>query len=575
MRKNPVWLLSIIFLAFSFENPNIDKDYPQGYFSSPVGHTPYITGTFGELRPNHFHSGIDIKSKTGKIGDPLYATATGTVSRIKVQASGYGKAIYLDHPNGYTTVYAHLTKFTEEIENYVKEQQYDKESFFVDLYPEAGKFNYEKGETLGKMGNTGRSTGPHIHYEIRNTATEEPINPLLFGFKYKDDIAPKLHQIKVYPLNDKHEDQGGFIKNVAKGKSGKYYVGGDTLQIDAWRMGLGIKAYDHMNGISNWNGVYAIETFVDDKLIHKTEFEKFHFDNTRYINAHTDHREKLLNKAWFNRCYKMPGNQIPMYPVLDNDGVFNIGSKTKKVTIKVSDANKNTSELVFWVKRKESKKKHTDEIFNYILPHDEENFISREDFFLNFPKGAFYENLYLKYSSSPDESNETYSNAHHVHDKKLPIHKWFKIGIRAKEIPEEKKEKAFIALCDGNKNPVNHGGKWEGEILVADARDLGDYCIMIDDVPPTITPTIFKKNLKGYSRIEFSLKDNFKTSKKLDAYTWKGYIDGRWVLFVPNSNESVITHRFEKSLTPGEHTFRLEVKDERGNLSVFERTFIR
>ncbi len=574
MLKNPLWLFSLLFI-FAFSNPNSDKDYPQDYFGSPVGHTPYISGTFGELRPNHFHSGIDIKSKSGKIGDPLFATASGTVSRLKVQASGYGKAIYIDHPNGYTTVYAHLHKFPKEIEAYIKTQQHERESFFVDLNVPFGTFDFEKGEVVGIMGNTGRSSGPHIHYEIRNTATEEPINPLLFGFKIKDNIAPKLHQIKVYALNDKHEHTDGFVKNVVKGKSGIYYVGGDTLTVDSWRMGIGVKAYDHMNGTSNWNGVYAIETYVDDFLIHKTEFEKFHFDNTRYINSHTDHREKLLNKAWFNRCYRMPGNDIPMYPTLENDGVFPVSTQAKKVTIKVSDANKNVSTLIFWVKRKEQVKEPESELFNYILPFNEENNIIREDFFLKFPQNSFYENLYLKYSSSPDSSNETYSNAHHVHDEKLPIHKWYTIGIKAKNIPEEKKEKAFIALCDGNKKPVNHGGNWEGEYLVTKARDLGDFCIMLDEKPPTITPTIFKSNLKGYSKIQFSLKENFKTSRKLDSYTWKGFIDGEWVLFIPNSSKSVITHYLDKNLSAGQHNFRLEVKDDRGNLSVFEKTFTR
>ncbi len=577
MSNHTYWLLFFVLFAFSFSNPHSSgKDYPQDYFGSPVGHTPLISGTFGELRPNHFHSGIDIKSKHGKIGDPLYATATGTVSRLKVQASGYGKAIYLDHPNGYTTVYAHLHKFPDEIEKYIKEKQYENESFFVDLYPPAGTFDFDKGDVVGIMGNTGRSSGPHIHYEIRNTATEEPINPLLFGFRVKDNIAPKIHQIKVYSLNDKHEEQQGIIKNTVKGKSGIYYVGGDTLKMDAWRIGIGVKTYDHMNGTSNWNGVYAIETYVDDALFHKTEFEKFHFDNTRYINSHTDYREKLLNKAWFNRCYRMPGNDIPMYPTMENDGVFPISSKARKITIKVFDANGNVSELVFWVKRKATEQAaENDDFFNYSLPHHQENFISRNDLMLNFPEGTFYENLYLKYSSSPDSSSNTFSNAHHIHHKKLPLHKWYKIGIRAKNIPDNKKDKAFIALCDGNKKPISHGGRWEGDLLVAKSRDLGDYCIMIDETPPKITPLIFKKNMKGYSKMQFKVSDNFKTSRNLDAYTWKGYIDDKWVLFVPNSTETVITHRFEKDLPSGEHIFRLELRDERGNISIFERTFLR
>lgn len=573
--KRYFWLLSLLFITLSFSNVNNDK-YPKSYFRFPVDHTPFITGTFGELRPNHFHSGIDIKSKHGKIGDPLYASADGTVSRIKVQASGYGKALYLDHPNGYTTVYAHLDKFNPEIEQYIKEQQLSRQSFFVDLNPELGRFNYTKGQVVGKMGNTGRSSGPHIHFEIRNTATEEPINPLLFGLNIKDNIAPKLHQIKVYPLNDRHEPVKPFVKNIGKSKSGGHYIGGDTLTIDAWRMSVGIKAYDHMNGLSNWNGVYAIETYVDDEMVHKTEFEKFHFDNTRYINSHIDYREKVLNKAWFNRCYRMPGNKIPMYPVLNNDGVFPLSSsKTQKVKIIVYDANDNSSSVTFWVKRKKDVSPPPHPNYNYYLPHDEDNLVDRGDMFLFFPRGVLYENLYLDYNSKPSTSSKIYSSIHQIQNNKTPIHSWYKIGIRPENIPPEKMDKAIIVQRKGSGTPVNHGGTWEADMLTAEARDLGDFCVMIDDVPPTVSPTIFNSSLKGYSKMQFKLSDNFKASRKLDAYTWNGYIDGKWVLFVPNPSKSIITHRFEKDLAPGKHIFRLEVKDERGNMSVFEKEFIR
>ncbi len=562
-----------LFFIFGFSS---DKSYPQDYFRSPVDHRAYISGTFGELRPNHFHSGIDIKSKHGKIGDPLYAAAEGFVSRIKVQASGYGKALYIDHPNGYTTVYGHLDYFNKDIEDYIKSQQYDKESFYVDLYPEKGRFTYNKGDKIGTMGTRGRSSGPHLHYEIRNTITEEPINPLLFGFKAVDNIPPKLHQIKVYGLNDKHETIDASIRNVAKGKSGTYYVGGDTLTIKAWRMGVGIKAYDFMDGSSSWNGVYAIETYIEDRLVHKTEFEKFHFDNTRYVNAHADYRERLLQKAWFNRCYRLNGNEIPMYPVLENDGVFSLESnRAKKVTIIVSDYNKNQSKLVFWVKRSKEIKPQNRAMYNYLIPYDQESYIDNGELFMHFPKHTFYENLYLKYSSSPDDSENTYSNMFHIHDENLPVHKWFKIGIRPnKRIPEHLKENIVITKCEDNKKPENFGGQWEGDMLVTYARELGNYCMIIDDLAPTIKPIVFNSNMKGYSRITFKIQDNMNTSSKLDECTWKGYIDGKWVLFEPNSSSSVITHYFD-NLPSGKHTLRLEVKDNSNNTSVFEKEFIR
>ncbi len=579
MVKN-TWWLTLIFvfclLSFNRHQNTPENIYPKDYFRSPVDHKIYITGTFGELRPNHFHSGIDIKSKRGKIGDPLYASAEGYVSRIKVQSGGYGKALYIDHPNGYTTVYAHMDKFAPELEVYVKEQQYAQESFGVDLYPPAYTFNFEKGQNIGTMGNTGRSYGPHVHFEIRDTGTEEPINPMLFGFEIKDNIPPKLHQIKAYGLNDKHETTVSTIRNVKKGKSGIHYIGGDTLSLAAWRMGLGIKAYDHMDGLGNWNGVYAIELFVDDQLWHKTQFERFSFDNTRYLNAHIDYREKLLNKAWFNRSYRLPGNNVPMYPVLMNDGVLDLTTQPKKITFLVYDANDNVSKLVFWVKRKEVNSNDNDKgSYSYKLPYNEDNFISRNDLNLFFPLGSFYENVYLDYNVSVDETGDMFSAVHHIHNDRTPIQKWYEMEIKAFNIPSDKRDKAIIAKCKGSQTPVNHGGEWRGDYLYAKARDFGDFCVMLDEIAPKITPVTFKNNMKGYSKMSFKIKENFKTSKKLDDFDWDGYIDGRWVLFKHNVKNDVVTHRFDKDLLPGKHTIRLVARDNSGNERVFEREFLR
>ncbi len=574
--KKPLFLFLFALSIISFkEGGTALKQYPTDYFRNPVAHKPLISGTFGELRSNHFHSGIDIKSKSGKIGDPLLACAEGYVSRIAIKGGGYGRALYIDHPNGYTTVYAHMHKFTPEIEAWVKEQHYLQEEFKIDVNPPVGMFSFQKGDVIGKMGNTGYSFGPHLHFEIRDTRTQETINPMLFGLKMTDNVAPKIHQIKVYYLNDKHEAQGSIVKNTPRSKSGRYYVGGDTLTVPAWRMGLAVKAYDHMNGTSNWNGVYGIETYVDDVLVHQTEFEKFDFDDTRYINAHTDYREKLLNKAWFNRCYRMPGNDLPMYPVLQGDGVIPLSSKTQKITLRVSDPFGNTSDLRFWVKRAKDIKAPDGELFNYILPYNEDNYIERNGFSMYMPKGTLYETLYLKYSAVPDESGETYSPVHSIQTKTTPVHDWYTLRMKPIGLPQDKWDKAIIVNCENGKIPVNQGGRIEGDYIVAEARKLGDFCIMVDDKPPSIKPVTFKSNMTGYNKISFKVDDEFETSWKNDRFYWDGYIDGKWVLFERDSRNNVLTHRFEKDLPKGKHTIRLEVRDERKNLAVFEREFTR
>ncbi|HHB80117.1 MAG TPA: M23 family metallopeptidase [Saprospiraceae bacterium] len=190
-----ILVLSTSFLIFG-------ESFPKGEFRSPIKYPISLSGTYGELRPNHFHAGIDIKSPNGQSGADIVAAADGYVSRIKVRSGGYGNAIYMNHPNGYTTVYGHLSKFGPQIARYVKKKQYQKESFSVDLHPPSDMFRFHKGDVIGFMGNTGTSSGPHLHFEIRDRRTEEPLNALRFGLPVKDDLPPKLHKLKTYFLDD-------------------------------------------------------------------------------------------------------------------------------------------------------------------------------------------------------------------------------------------------------------------------------------------------------------------------------------------------------------------------------------
>ncbi|MEM6963956.1 MAG: M23 family metallopeptidase [Bacteroidota bacterium] len=573
MRLFLILVLTSIFL-FGFDTTEHVKKYPQNYFRSPINGTIRLSGTFGELRPNHLHAGIDIKARDGKIGQPLYAAADGYVSRIKIQSGGYGKVLYIAHPNGYTTVYAHMYKFEKSVEDYVKNIQRKKAAFEVEIFPPNNLFTFKKGERIGKLGLSGRSFGPHLHFEIRDTKTEKPINPLLFGIKVKDNIPPRIHQLKVYHLNDKRETQR--TQSFSLLKNGRQYsVRKDTLVIGAWRVGLALKAYDNQNGASNWNGIYSLEMFQDDEPIYDFKMETFAFDETRYINAHLDYEEQVSKKSYYNRMFSLPGNDLSIYGHQIEGGVINLHQgKASKIEMIVRDVEGNTTILKFWVKRGEVKAPPSN-IFNYFLPFDEENRVETDGMSLFMKKGTLYENLYLKYSSAKDESAGVYSSVHQLHDYKTPAHRYFDIGIAPKNLPEYLREKAFIAYCGKSKNPQNCGGKWKDGKLKAKVRDFGNYCIMVDKVPPKITPIRFKSNMKGYSKMTFKVKENFRTARNIEPFTYKATVDGQWILMEYDAKNDLLTHRFDGSIAAGQHTFRLAVKDDRGNEKVFERTFIR
>jgi len=573
MRIFLLLILATLFL-FSFNTSEDIKDYPQDYFRSPVSGTIRLSGTFGELRPNHLHAGIDIKARDGKVGQPLLSAADGYVSRIKVSSVGYGKVLYIDHPNGYTTVYAHMQVFDQRIEDFVKKAQREKESYELELFPKKNQFSFKKGDRVGKLGMSGRSFGPHLHFEIRDTKTEKPINPLLFGIHVKDNIAPRLHQLKIYHLNDKRETQK--TRTLDLRRNGKRYsVRKDTLVIGAWRAGLALKAYDNQNGATNWNGIYSLEMYQDGQPIYDFKMETFSFDETRYINAHLDYEEQVSKKSYFNRCYALSGNRLSIYDNQVKGGVVTLHQgKASEIKMVVKDVEGNSSTLKFWVKRGEVAEPESG-IFNYILPYDEENQIENDGFYLYLKKGTLYENLYLKYSTAVDESQGVYSSVHQIQDYKTPAHRYFDIGIKPSGLPENLRDKAFIAYCGKSKEPQNCGGIWKDGKLQAKVRDFGNYCIMVDTKPPTIQPIRFKSNMRGYSKMSFKVKENFKTARNIDAFKYKATVDGEWILLEYDSKNDLLIHRFDGSIAKGKHTLRLEVTDDRGNQKVFERDFTR
>lgn len=563
-------LLLSVLLALSFKSTVIPS-YPQDYFRSPVLQQMYLSGTFGELRPNHFHSGIDIK---GKVGQTLVSVADGYVARIKIGANGYGKVLYIRHPNGYTSVYAHMHKFAPAIEAYVKQQQYDRENFEIELFPSANQFVFKKGEKIGEMGLTGRSFGPHLHFEIRATATEKPINPLLFGLYVADKRPPRMHQIKLYHLNDKRETVGEKIVDLIP-KGAGYGVRGDTIMIPAWRTGFALKVYDHMDGVSNWNGIYQLSMFENDIPMYDFKMESFSFSETRYLNAHLDYPEQKNNKAYFNRCYALPGNELSIYEKASANGVIELSSRrATKITMLASDANDNQTTLTFWVKRAEVRAPESP-IYNYFLPYAEENLIENQSLRVYMPKGTLYENLYLQYQSSPDPSHNVYSSVHHLHHSDVPVHKYYELSIRPSSLPAEWRDKAYIARCDKDNEVINCGGKWDGDKLKTRVRSLGDFSIMVDDVPPTITPIDFSTNMKGYNKMSFKIKDDLDTAGKARGLRYEGRIDGKWVLFEYDGKKDLLTHRFNKNLSSGKHQLRLVVTDDRNNSRILERSFVR
>lgn len=562
------WTLMLFILALAHP-PEEEVDYPKDYFIAPVYHSIQLSGTFGELRPNHFHSGIDIRGKTG---DPILAAAEGYISRIKIQSGGYGNAVYIAHPNGYTTVYAHLHKLSPELATYVKNSQYALKSFTLDLNVDPSKFQVKKGQQIGELGTSGRSFGPHLHFEIRSASNQKPLNPLLFGLPFKDKEAPLFHEVKIYYLNKEMETVHSEI--IPAGKVGQSYeLNVDTVDCQYDRIGVAVKVFDHMNGGANKNGIHSLTMKVDSQVIHTTEWDRFSFGESRYINAHLDYAEQVSNRAYFNKCFKIPGNKLSLYKNIENDGVILLPKgASKNVELIAKDSYQNTSKLQFVIANNGNTKDFNLPNYQYKFLREQTNFINNESVQMKFMEGCFYENAYISYAQTTETSDDIYSPIHHVHKNSIPVHKYFSIKLKG-SVPDSLKKKAFIAYCSSSGGITSYGGTWQGDWLTSRSQSLGDYCIMVDNTPPVISPVRYQLDMTNWEKMTFKIQDDFPTGKGQSGLKYRGRIDGQWRLFEFDAKNDLLIHRFDERTGSGSHQLEISVTDNRKNTKTFTSTF--
>ena len=534
-------------------------------FRAPLNIDLFLAGNFAEVRSNHFHSGIDIKTG-GQTGEPVLAVEDAYVSRIKVEPGGYGKAIYLRHPNGYSSVYGHLREFSPEIARYVKEQQYRRKSFRVDLFPNTGTFKFNKGDTIAFSGNSGSSQGPHLHFELRDTQTENPVNPLLFPFKVEDSRAPVIYSINVYSLTGRKELKTAKKYRVS-GSNGRYYISAkQPIPVDK-SFGLGIETIDFLNGSSNKCGVFSIKMFVDGELYFSSKTDEFSFAESRYINSFVDYSEYQENRSSMYKTFIDPNNQLSIFLFAKNKGVIDFeDDEMHKIRFETEDVAGNISRLEFDVRVDTTLSSISDEplsFYSAYFHYAEPNRYTDENISIEIPQKALYKNLYFSYESEPRSPGE-FSRLHKVHRKDVPLHKSLKLSIKPDSLPLELRPYALIARVDDLNRKSSIGGTWENGMLVASTRSFGNYTIDIDTTAPSIRPRNFKsgRDIKRLDKIKFTVSDNFS-----GVSSFRGEIDGEWVLFEYDPKNRLLFHDTDyRPLDPDTtHKLHLEVTDGRGN----------
>ena len=557
-----LWLLPLLLTA--------QAKYPQHYFRSPVDFPIYLSGTFGELRGGHLHAGLDIKTG-GVQGKKVYAVADGYISRISITLGGYGKALYITHPNGYVSVYGHLKKFNRQIQRYVKAIQYRRQSFTVQIFPPRDSLRVKKGDIVAYTGNTGGSMGPHLHFEIREAKTQHPVNPLLFGsIRILDNLPPKIAQLAVYPaspaslVNGSHDT---LVLPVA-GHGKKCYLKNRPVIDATGPVSFGLRTFDAMNGIPNKNGIYSLKLYRDSVLVFALKADRISFGTTRYVNSLIDYSYFEKTGKRLIRTERDTNNLLGIYRRDVNRGIFTFhDTLAHRFRYVVTDVYGNTAILPFRVK--DSPVKGNPPVS---APKSEGLYIrfnrpahySFDNLTLSFPENCFYRSFYLRVKKLPAAAGSL-SPVYQVHNRFVPVQKYFTLSLKADSLPERLKNKVYLAYSPDKDEDFSYaGGKWNGEVISTKTRDLGKYTLLADTTPPEITPLNFGNKTKVTEKKSLEIKIEDKQSG-IDQY--KAMLNGHWILMEYDAKSGRLTYYPDRYLKKGENHFRLEVSDNTGNKS--------
>ena len=542
----------------------------QTNYHSPLNFKLLLSGTFGELRGSHFHTGIDIKTE-GVEGQKVYSIADGYVSRIKVSTWGYGKAIYITHPDGNTSVYAHLKEFNKAIEKYINEQQYKKESFEIQLFPSKEKFPIKRGEIIALSGNTGGSGGAHLHFEIRNTKSEHPINPLQFNFDVSDNINPTIVGIKIYPHeNSSVNNKNSAIKYSLTKDGNNYSVNTQRVIKVNGDVSFSISTYDKLNGANNKNGVYSIKLFINNNLIHHFLADELSFSEKRFLNAHIDYAEYIENKTRFNRCFKLPYNKLSNYNTNVNDGIFNFqDSLIHKIRFEVEDFEGNKSTVDFNVQSQITSPEFEIEDSGDGFSFNQANIYKNLKFEAHLEKYSLYEDCSVHYSESP-KTEKTLSEIHNFISSSIPVHKNYVLSIKER-IAKNITDKVYIAKVNDNGTFTYKGNSWRGNFLSAKVREFGSFCIVVDTNKPTINNVITKRNEDIYGSKGSVFATIIDNESGISFY--RGEIDRKWILMEYDYKKNLLTYKIPSDFEEGKHTLTVVVKDRMGNKTEYTDNF--
>jgi murein DD-endopeptidase MepM/ murein hydrolase activator NlpD len=566
---------SMFFLLFSIFHSNVqaqlNNKYPQNYFSNPLTIPLQLVANFGELRANHFHMGLDIRTQ-GRENLPVYAPANGYIARIKIEKYGYGNAIYINHPNGYSTVYAHLNSFYPALAGYLKQKQYQEQSWEQDFILPANLFPVNKGQFIANSGNTGGSAGPHLHFEIRDTKTEKNLNPLVFGFGLKDNTPPVLYKLFWYDRRVTTYSTPGTGKQIPFVQKGNTYTSTATpVIVNSPVISFGFDAEDIIPGNAFKLGIYTAQIWLDDSLINGFTLNDFSYLQTRYLNACIDYSKYSRDKKFVQYLAQLPGNHLDIFDSTAGNGTIILADTAPhRVKIAIADVAGNTTRLIFTIQLGNIILVQNTGNGTNLLQPNRENKVTGKNATLVFTKNSFYDFVPFNLQEITSNKKNAVSPAIILHNLAVPVHDSFDIYIKT-TLPANNylKNNVVMQLVNGG-NVHTYKGEWNGDWMHARFRNLGTAQLLIDSIPPSVTPIGWKSAmaLTNAKKIAFKCTDDID-----EIETFNAWLDGKWLLFT--AHENIYTYMFDEHCTSGSHTLTIQVTDIAGNSTQKNYTFNR
>lgn len=554
----------VLILLFNYTVAQINV--PQNYFQDPMEIPLILSGTFAELRSNHFHGGLDIKTQQRE-GIPVVAAAQGYISRINVSPFGYGKALYIQHPNGYTTVYAHLRNFSPEIEQYIKKIQYRRESYRVEVYPKPHELPVGKGEHIAYSGNTGGSGGPHLHFEIRDSQ-QRPMNPLLFGYQIKDTRKPIIQSFHVYPQNNQSHVNGSARPqqlNITLQSDGNYL----TQPIEAsGLLGFGISTVDQQDEAHNRNGVYRLEADLNEQRVFQANFERFSFAETRHLNQLIDYEHYMRNRNRVQKLFVEKSNPLSIYSNTNNSGYIDVKEgDTLTYTVTVRDFAGNYRQVKVPIKGRAATQIQLQEdlVTPYLARVSKNSLFEGNGIDVYIPANSLYQDTYLDIEFQDERII--------LHEEVVPLHTNIRIGFDVSHYQASDRQQLYVARLTTGGSKIHTSTQLLENRLVASTRSFGTYVIAHDQNPPVVTPVNFQDQqwISNNKDLRVKITDN-----ETGIKDYRATINGKFILMEYEYKDNLLTYDFADGvITETENNFELVVTDNVGNTTTYRATFFR